>query len=243
MHRRWPTLPNEPPGKRPAGLPVSAAWQRLTPMERGAMLRRIERKRRDLDQLGDRYRLPDQFCQRFTYVSFKLEDLDIHENEVADALRSSARMRAFRGPRTLRIRNHVAILRSAELLVRRGHPLKADAVVRWYTSIGCGLSMTGMELASIRRLEHGLQRMNAPQLRIRPAIQDAAAMHWKLISDPLFPSFNGIIARLLLHYQLRRCNLPPVVFDPQLDRFDSQGEMDVLQRLAGLILEKYDDAV
>ena len=47
---------------------------------------------------------------------------------------------------------------------------------------------------------------------------EAACVHVRLMNDPLFPGFNGLVARLLLQYQLMRAGLPPVVFDAIKDR-------------------------
>ena len=44
-----------------------------------------------------------------------------------------------------------------------------------------------------------------------------AALHERLLNDPLFPAFNGILSRLLLQAHLAASGLPPVVLDPQHD--------------------------
>jgi hypothetical protein len=54
-------------------------------------------------------------------------------------------------------------------------------------------------------------------LRLAAAIPEIASLHVTLLADPLVPSFNGILSRLLLRYHMGRCNLPAVVFDPAMD--------------------------
>jgi hypothetical protein len=60
-----------------------------------------------------------------------------------------------------------------------------------------------------------------------------------MLADPLVPSFNGILARLLLRYHLGRCGLPAVVFDPQVDTRPGDAE-GMLRRLVELLELSYD---
>ena len=90
-------------------------------------------------------------------------------------------------------------------------------MLRWYTSISSGLSTSVLSLVNMRRLEQVIDRVNSPQLRLQPALTEIAELHAEILAEPIFPSFNGIIARLLLTAHLARCGLPPVVFDPQRD--------------------------
>jgi hypothetical protein len=177
---------------------------------RAAALRRVERQRR-VAQRARRLVLPTEALGRITHSSFRLENLSITERDVGEALARGAGRRALRPPQLLRIRNHVAILRHIQKIARHGEPLKLPVVVRWYTSFSCGLSM-GVDLARVDRIEHYLRRINSPQLRIQHAIADVAQVHVQLTSDPIFPGFNGILARLLLQYHLARCGLPLVMF-------------------------------
>ena len=71
------------------------------------------------------------------------------------------------------------------------------------------------------------------------AIPEIAGVYVGLLEDPLVPSFNGILARLLLRYHLGRCKLPAVVFDPEVDgRFASAEAL--VRRLVELLNRSYD---
>ena len=59
------------------------------------------------------------------------------------------------------------------------------------------------------RLAALVERMNSPELRLQAGVQQVARLHAQLLADPLVPSFNGILARLLLRYHLGRCGLRP----------------------------------
>jgi hypothetical protein len=185
-----------------------------------AWLRLIERRRRLLRRhhaptAGRRAaRLAGEHLAALTYASFRLDGLDLTEAEVSRALARAAATRSLPSRQSQRIRNHVAILRRVESALRLGQPLKTAAVVRWYTSVSCGLCLSSLDGAAISRLDHVIRRINSPQLRLQPAITDIAALHAELIAEPLVPSFNGILARLLLQYHLGRCHLPPVSLPP-----------------------------
>jgi hypothetical protein len=183
-------------------------------------LRLIERKRRLLQRTqsvggAPPVEIPDNCYALATYSSFKIEGIAITQEEVVEGLspRRAAAQRKFRSRNVQRIRNHVAILLTIEQALRLGQPLKTSAVLRWYTSISSGLSTTALGAEPMGRLEQFARRINSPQLRLQPALQEIAQTHTELIADPLFPSFNGILARLLLRYHLGRCSLPFVIFD------------------------------
>jgi hypothetical protein len=179
-------------------------------------LRLIERKRRLLQRNNAiaPIAIPEQCYALATYSSFKIEGIAITQEEVVEGLqRRLAAQRKFRSRNVQRIRNHVAILRTIESSLRLGQPLRTSAVMRWYTSISSGLSTTGLGAERMGRLEQLARRINSPQLRLQPALLEIAQTHSELIADPLFPSFNGILARLLLRYHLGRCALPLVIFD------------------------------
>ena len=205
---------------------------------RVAALRRVERKRRHVQRTYPRgVIVPTEWLARITYSSFKLENLSITERDVAEALSSGAGRRALRPPQLLRIRNHVAILRHVQRSAARGGPLKLSMVVRWYTSISCGLSM-GVDLARVGRIEQYLRRINSPQLRLQQAIADVSQVYTQLTVDPIFPGFNGILARLLLQYHLARCGLPLVVLDGDVKGCDAE---DALQgRIMGMVSDAYE---
>lgn len=189
---------------------------RPTLLDWPAWLALIERKRRLLQRrpAGEPAGLPGQYFVLATYSSFRLDGLAVSEREVVEALSRGRAQRAFRSRAAQRVRNHVAILHSIETSLRLGQALKTTAVVRWYTSISSGLSITGLGDEKLTRLTQVARRINSPQLRLQPALQEIARTHAELLSDPLFPSFNGILSRLLLRYHLGRCGLPFAIFNP-----------------------------
>lgn len=216
--------------------PASASKQHRGGDHKAAALRRIERQRRLLQRAHPKgVILPIELLGRITYSSFRLENLSISERDVAEALSCGAGRRALRPPHLLRVRNHVAILRHIQKATRRGQELKLAAVVRWYTSISCGLSM-GVDLSRADRLGQCLRRINSPQLRLQQAIADVAQVHAQLTADPIFPGFNGILARLLLQYHLSRCRLPMVTFEMQATVTGGGFETPLM----GMILETYE---
>jgi hypothetical protein len=215
---------------RPAGLDWPA-WLAI-----------IERKRR----LFHRHQslkptpLPARYFLLATYASFKLEGIDLTEKHVSDAASHGPPQRKFRSRSAQRIRNHVAILRHIENRLRIGQPLKTSAVIRWYTSISSGLSTTLPGQQTLSRLEHVARRINSPQLRLRPALQEVVQTHQDLLADPLFPSFNGILSRLLLRYHLGRCSLPFVIFDPAGQGSEPATPTSFTLQLLTAIDESYD---
>src|SRR5688500_7087769 len=223
-----------PPSGRP---PAPADLKRL--------LRALERKRRlhtrapSEPRAGRSAPLPD-FYQRATFASFRLDGLDVSAAEVCKALAHGAAARACRPVSAQRVRNHVAILRHIERLLRSGRPLGGRAVIRWYTSVACGLSGGWIDDHTPYRLEQIVSAMNSPQFRLGPAVQEIATVHVRLLNDPFVPGFNGILARLLLRYHLGRCGLPPVVFDADQDRQRLGDVTTFLPRLLELLDESYE---
>ena len=199
-----------------------------------AFLRRVERKRRLLGKSND-HGPSDAYYAIATYTSFRLEGLEVSEHEVTEALGPNRTM--LRSRQAQRIRNHAAILHHIENDLRENLPLRTEGVVRWYTAISAGLSTTGLDRDAMTRLENMVRRINSPQMRIRAALQEIAMTHSHLLADPLVPAFNGILARLLLRYHLGRCNLPPVMFDPQLD-----GRPGTLDELVGRLVQLVDES-
>ena len=209
-------------------------------------IRGLERKRRMVARVPAPERTEDPFVgyyERATYVSFRLDGLEVTEAEVREALAHRAAARACRTCAARRIRNHAAILRHIELLLRRGQPLAGRDVIRWYTSVACGLSGGSVDGQTPGRLDQIVSAMNSPQLRLWPAVRDVAAAHVRLLNDPFVPGFNGILARLLLRYHLGRCGLPPVLFDVQHDPPRLGDVSTFLPRLLELLDEGYDRLV
>jgi hypothetical protein len=177
---------------------------------------RIERHRRRLQR---RVHLPtgrlnDSVLVQITCNSFRIDGIEVDYATVQQALSRSSSQRRMRGPQIQRIRTHIAILHRVFRALQRTLPLPGSDVLRWYTCISGGLSVTGPDAQTMHRLEQILRRINSPQLRIRGAIQDVVRTHVQLLREPLFPAFNGILARLLLQYHLGRCGLPWVIPQP-----------------------------
>ncbi len=159
----------------------------------------------------------EDYYARSTWASFRLDGIDVTHEEVTDALAPAPERPALRSRQAMRLRNHAAILHHIEIDLRQAEALDTDTVIRWYTGISAGLSTTGLDGPTSVRLDEAVRRINSPQLRMQAALQEIAQTYLRLMADPLVPSFNGILARLLLRYHLGRCRLPPVIFDPALD--------------------------
>jgi hypothetical protein len=155
---------------------------------------------------------PGWVYRDMTRASFRLDGIDVQAADVTDAL-TPPRSQPLRSRPARRLRAHIAILRSLDRSRRQGLRLSPGRVVRWYTSVSSGLSTSGLAAADDERLAAVVRRINSPQRRLQPAVLETARLHAELLADPMFPSFNGILARLLLHAHLAACGLPPVVFD------------------------------
>jgi hypothetical protein len=203
-------------------------------------LRLIERKRRLLARLWPFGRpFPLSFLIRMTVSSFNLDGMHVTDAQAAEALATTPQRRPFRSRLSQRLRNHLAILRSIQRLLAKGQSLTVGAVVRWYTSISCGLCTSRLDDPTMDRLSAVVIQISSPRLRLQPAIEEVAAVHAQLMSDPLVPSFNGILTRLLLCYNLGRCGLPSVLFDATLDQQLLANEAKLLPRLMELIDASY----
>jgi hypothetical protein len=208
----------------------------------GGWLRSLERKRRLLvrNEPPRPRPLPQVYFARATYSSFRLDRIDITEREVLASLSSGHQRQSLRSRAAQRIRNHVSILHHIEPSTRLAASLKSPVVMRWYTTLGSGLVTAGLADATVDRLDHVVRQINSPQLRLQAALVDIARLHVQLLADPLVPSFNGILARLLLRYHLGRVGLPPVVFDPEADAPALLDEAMLLRRLLELIDLSFD---
>ena len=177
-----------------------------------------------------------------TYCSFRLDGWDVTPQQVSEALlQSVGRPRPeLRSRQAQRLRNHASILHHIESSLRLGEPLKPHVVVRWFTTLSSGLSASGLDDAVLVRLDQVVRKINSPQLRLQPALQEITRLHAQLMSEPLMPGYNGIVCRLLLRYHLGRCNLPRVTFDPTLDATVLTEPESLLARLLRLIDQSYD---
>lgn len=205
-------------------------------------LRSIERKRRLLA------RAVTTQARRLVYreatrSSFLLEGIDLSDADLDDALAAQKRTRAFRSRQRQRVRNHLAILTCIERSLRRRDPLRPHQVVRWYTSISSGLSTQSLDSPGMDRIDDIVRRINSPQMRLQPALQEIARLHVDLLSEAMFPSFNGILARLLLQVHLGHCGLPFVALDPLQDPPRLGDANHLLPRLLELIDQSLDRLV
>jgi hypothetical protein len=183
-----------------------------------ALLRRVERAVRLFRREGLQGTTPRSWLIGATAASLRLDGISFTDRELAQALQSPTRHRGMCSARLLRLRNHLAILRALERRARKGFDLDAPCVLRWYTSLSCGLSISSVPQEQLDRLSSHLRPMNAATSRAAQAIFEAASVHVRLVAHPLFPGFNGLLARLLLQYHLIRSCLPPVRLDPMRDR-------------------------
>lgn len=212
--------------------PSEADWQRWA--------RSIELKRRRMQSIDiARIFASRDLLARAAYASFRIEGLEVDEEQMSAALAVGIERRAFRPRQAQRVRNHVAIQRRIAHKLRTAEPLRAAAVVRWYTVISCGLCPNELADTTHQRLAESLHRINTPELRLQAAVQEIARVHVKLINEPLVPSFNGILARLLLRYHLGRCGFPPVIFDPETPAPAFRQEKLFLPLLMNLLEKSY----
>ena len=241
--------PDGPGGRKrpPSAASAVAPGEVLPGLEQ--RVRSLERRKRAFDRSADAADAAGAatrggpfpgYYERATFVSFRLDGLQTTEGEVAAALARGAANRACRSRSSQRVRNHVAALRHVESLLARGRPLESGHVVRWYASVACGLSYGHIDGQTAARIGQVCSTMNSPQLRLRPAVREIAALHVRLLADPFVPGFNGIVARLLLRYHLGRCGLPPVLFHPETDAANLASEAALLPRLLDLILASYE---
>ncbi len=220
------------PQQAPANAPPSGAL--------AVLLRQVERQRRIVQQSGAIPRCCVSLLTRITQASFELEDLCITAQELELARAPSTQPRRLRPLQVLRFRNHMAILRAIERSTERQEPIGPAAVLRWYTSISCGLSIAPVDEPRTARLERVLRRINSPNLRIQQAVPDACELHVCLMADPVFPGFNGLVSRLLLQYSLLRCGLTMVALDPARDCLRLRDPAALAPRLLELVLQSWD---
>lgn len=153
---------------------------------------------------------------RIAMASLQLEGMNIAEADVVEALLKNGVRGDLRSRQAQLIRNHVAIQLRIELSLRRGEPLKPAMVLGWYISLCTGLPLGGLPLHRMRRLEEVCRRVNSPPMQLESAVNDIARLYCNLISDPLVPSFNGVMVRLVMRYHLGRCSLPQVLLREEL---------------------------
>jgi hypothetical protein len=205
-------------------------------------VRMIQRKRRVAGRANSAAPAnpPIEYFAINTLSSFQLEGIRLDHDEVAAAISQGWSSRGFRSRTAQRIRNHVAILRKIELSLRAGATLTSQTVLRWYTSISCGLSLAALDESAMARLENMVRRINCPRFRLQPALTEIAHVHVQLNDDPLVPSFNGILTRLLLQYHLGRSGFPRVMFNPVVDSALLRDEPRLLKRILEMVDSAYE---
>lgn len=224
------TLTLSPPPSSVAAADTDIDWT--------AWLRRADRKRR-LALRPHAPAIPHDYFLSATYSSFALADMNIAPSQVMEAVEASSSRRTFRSRQNQRIRNHIAILHQIESLLQFRRHLSVDTIVRWYTSLSCGLSTYPLDSMVVSRLHNITCDISTPQPRLRRAVTQIASLHLSLLTDPVFPAFNSILARLLLRYHLGRHSLPPVTFDPASDRT----QLHTLPKLLPLLLTRLESSL
>lgn len=205
----------------------------------GRYLRSIERKRQLARTIPRR--LPARLNRLLTFSSFRLEGMDVTESDLTDACTPKPSTRpSFASRQRQRLRNHMAIQLSIVRYLAYRQVFRVSQVIRWYTSVSAGLSTCGLDLPGMQRIESIVRRINSPQMRLQPALTEIAQLHAELICDPVFPGFNGILARLLLQSHLGKCGLPMIAFDPLTDAPRIQDPGLLLPRLLELIDMSFD---
>lgn len=207
--------------------------------------------------------LPRSYLASVTRGSFAMDAIALGDAEIDVALRcgtakpakstsngpvigpskgptpSPPKGRLCRSRQAQRVRNHFSALRQIERLIRAQRPLTTSIAVRWYTALTCGLPTAQFDDQCHQRLDRTVRRLNSPHFHLRPAVEQAAANYFDLLSTPFVPSFNGILARLLIACQLGRAGVPPLLYDASADPDDPEKECEPA-RLLELIDRSYD---
>ena len=201
---------------------------------------RCEAYRRKLDDLDPFQSVLTSHCflADATRSSFGLDGMEISANDAIVALDSLSAHKTIRSRMMQRIRNHVAALRTVDARVHHKQQLTTANFMRWYISFGCGLCPSTPDPSGIARIEHQIQQIISPELRFKAAIQQIVKLQITRTVDPLVPSFNGILSRLLLRYHIGRCGLPPIVFPEGTTEKMLTSE----RKLTNLILECVDSS-
>jgi hypothetical protein len=177
---------------------------------------------------------------QITQRSFQLDQIEVSDQMLAQALWHGGVQRSFRSRQVQRFRNHVAILRRIQLMGRRERMLAPHEVVRWYASIGCGLPAAPLDESTLSRLDLVVRQLNSASSGLRNAVESIARHHRDILIDPIVPSFNGILSRLLLQYHLVRCKLPLVLFSSDGVGEKQQSHPKFIGRLLILLTESFD---
>lgn len=215
----------------------SGGW-RFDDSEFAGALRRVGRKRKGENPKGRQWRERLEEHARTTRASLRLDGLEVGEAAVVEAMVKGGMRCDLRSRLAQMVRTHVAILFRIEQALRRDHSLKPATVLGWYASLCAGLPTPAFDDGRMRRLEQVCRQINSPPMRLRAAVEDVGSLYYRMLQDPLVPSFNGILARLLLRYHLGRCGLPAVSLQEELDRSEMGDEKRMCWRLVMLMEEQ-----
>jgi len=197
-----------------------------------------------LDRLRERIRrstfiVDRPFVEKATHVSFELEGIVLPPGSVRAGLCGKSGRVQMRPRMVQRIRSHGAVLLQIERMIKSRRSTNVLGLVGWYTTFSAGLCSAGLDEQSMRALSDVVHRINTPPHRVQAVIDEAARLHVQLLREPAVPSFPGILARLVLHAQLGRCGLPPVIFDPAVDRAAFEKPAELAARITKLIERAY----
>lgn len=181
--------------------------------------------------------VPGTYLAQVSRASFCLDGIDVRESDARAAIDTGSAIRVLGSRTAQRLRAHAAILRRIQRLGRSQQALQPGEVFRWHAALACGLPSARPDTALTLRLTDVCFRMATPHRRLIPAVEEAARLYSDLLSDPLFPNFNGILARLMLTYALARMGLPPVVFDTDRNVAEQPATPRRLQELIAVSLD------
>lgn len=204
--------------------------------DRAITLRSIEQARGRLPRRD--WSLPRPFLVDATSASFRIDGIPVTVEQVTRALGHQQAVRAFRSPLSNRLRAHAAILRCIERIVAADKPLRATHLYRWYAGLSAGLSAGAGIGDDAGRASEVVARANLPTSRLSTALADVLQLYDDIMSRPIVPSYNGIIARLVLNLHLGRCGLLPVIVEPGEESF-ARGQLDE-RTLLHLLARRYE---
>jgi hypothetical protein len=229
------------PEPEPSQSSPASARGRRAGRDRPATLRLIEQARARLPRSA--WSMPRPFLVDATSASFRIDGIPVTVGQVTRALGHRQSVRAFRSSLSHRLRMHAAILCGLERLLANDAPLQSGHLMSWYAGLSAGHGTAVGVAEDARRAAAIVARVNAPTPRLAAAIPEVVALYTEVIGNPIVPSYNGIVARLLMHVHLGRCGLLPVIVEPPDDGFarralDAATLLDLLARrydLAGAL--------
>lgn len=213
---------------------VEAPSPRRLMRERSVNLRRIEQARARLPRRD--WTLPRPFLVDATSASFRIDGIPVTVEQVTRALGHRQSVRAFRSPLSNRLRAHAATLRCIERILAADEPLRPSHLYRWYAGLSAGLGAGFIDDAG--RAAEVTARANLPTTRLATALADVLQLYAEMMSRPIVPSYNGIVARLVMNLHLGRCGLLPVIVEPAEDAF-AHGRLDEAT-LLNLLARRYE---